>query len=324
MANFQINTITGKDSKRGTSFVGVTTVSSTGAMRIPSGGTNYGRIIKEDPYYEYLSIALPFNEPAGSQVFRDYSKYGDQWIVSGDVLQKSDQFKFYGTSAYFDGTSDRIYSSTVTGYEIGNRYVSGTHGSWTLEVWMRHKGTDNNAGKLLVDNTCDQVSNGYYGRNISITGDDGTVVFSFQRNNGADLSRVFASASTAASSGGMTPKNTYTSDEWQHIAISFDGPAGVWRQFISGTLVGTVAYADQDDILRKNGVDPADVDYFLINKNSLVRKPISRRDFRSGTVHIGANHANAHSGTFWMNDYRLYQGVCKYKKSFTPPTQMVL
>ena len=322
MANFQINTITGKDSKRGTSFVGVTTVSSTGAMRIPSGGTNYGRIIKEDPYYEYLSIALPFNEPAGSQVFRDYSKYGDQWIVSGDVLQKSDQFKFYGSAAYFDGTSDRIYSPTVTGYEIGNRYVSGTHGSWTLEVWMRHKGTDNNAGKLLVDNTCDQVSNGYYGRNISITGNDGTVVFSFQRNNGADLSRVFAEASTAASSGGMVPKNTYTSDEWQHIAISFDGPAGVWRQFISGTLVGTVAYADQDDILRKNGVDPADVDYFLINKNSLVRKPISRRDFRSGTVHIGANHANAHSGTFWLNDYRLYQGVCKYKESFTPPTQM--
>ena len=105
MANFQINTITGKDSKRGTSFVGVTTVSSTGAMRIPSGGTNYGRIIKEDPYYEYLSIALPFNEPAGSQVFRDYSKYGDQYLVSGDVLQKSDQSKFYGTSAYFDGTS---------------------------------------------------------------------------------------------------------------------------------------------------------------------------------------------------------------------------
>ena len=39
MANFQINTITGKDSKRGTSFVGVTTVSSTGSMRIPSGPT---------------------------------------------------------------------------------------------------------------------------------------------------------------------------------------------------------------------------------------------------------------------------------------------
>ena len=41
MANFQINTITGKDSKRGTSFVGVTTMSSTGSMRIPSGPTEH-------------------------------------------------------------------------------------------------------------------------------------------------------------------------------------------------------------------------------------------------------------------------------------------
>ena len=97
MADFNVNHITNKNGKSGTSFVGVTTVSSTGAMKIPSGATNYGRIIKEDPYYEFLSIALPFNEPAASQVFQDYSKYGDQYIVSNDVIQKSDQSKFYGS-----------------------------------------------------------------------------------------------------------------------------------------------------------------------------------------------------------------------------------
>ena len=322
MADFKVNHITNKDGKSGTSFVGVTTVSSTGAMKIPSGATDYGRIIKEDPYYEYLSIALPFNEPAGSQVFRDYSKYGDQYIVSGNVLQKSDQSKFYGTSAYWDGTSDRIYTPTVSGYNPGDRFVTGTHGSWTWEVWLRHKASDNNAGTLFCDNTVDQVSNGYYGRNVSITGEDSKIIHNFQRNNGADLTRVFTGSYTAG--GGYTPRNGIESDAWTHCALSFDGPSGVWRNFIDGTLSGTVAYADQDDILRKNGVDPADVDYFLVNKNSLVRKPISRRDFRSGTVHIGANHSNAHSGTFWMNDYRLYQGVCKYKESFTPPTQMVL
>ena len=320
MADFKVNHITNKNGDQGPTIAGVTTVSSTGSMRIPSGGTNYGRIIKEDPYYEYLSIALPFNEPAGSQVFQDYSKYGDQYIVSGDVLHKSDQSKFYGTSAYWDGTSDRIYTPTVSGYNHGDRFVTGTHGSWTWEVWLRHKGSDNAAGTLFCDNTVDQVSNGYYGRNITITGEDSKIIHNFQRNNGADLTRVFTGSYT--NGGGYTSRDTITSDAWTHCALSFDGPSGVWRNFINGTLSGTVAYADQDDILRKNGVDPADVDYFLVNKNSLVRKPISRRDFRSGTVHIGANHANAHSGTFWMNDYRLYQGVCKYKESFTPPTQM--
>ena len=320
MADFNVNQISNKNGDQGPTIAGVTTVSSTGSMRIPSGGTNYGRIIKEDPYYEYLSIALPFNEPAGSQVFQDYSKYGDQYIVSGDVLHKSDQSKFYGTSAYWDGTSDRIYTPTVSGYNHGDRFVTGTHGSWTWEVWLRHKGSDNAAGTLFCDNTVDQVSNGYYGRNITITGEDSKIIHNFQRNNGADLTRVFTGSYVAG--GGYTSRNGIESDAWTHCALSFDGPSGVWRNFINGTLSGTVAYADQDDILRKNGVDPADVDYFLVNKNSLVRKPISRRDFRSGTVHIGANHANAHSGTFWMNDYRLYQGVCKYKESFTPPTQM--
>ena len=322
MADFNVNHITNKNGDQGPTIAGVTTVSSTGAMRIPIGATNYGRIIKEDPYYEFLSIALPFNEPAGSTVFKDYSKYGDQWVVSNDVIQKSDQSKFYGTSAYFDGTTDKIYTPTVSGYNHGDRFVTGTHGSWTFEVWIRHPSSDNTAGMLLVDNTVDQVSNGYYGRAISITGSNSPLIFTFQRNNGSDVTRVFESTTTAASNGGYASRNTLTDDEWTHFALTFDGPSGVWRTFVNGTLSGTVAYADQDDVLRKNGVDPADVDYFLVNKNSAVRLPLPRRDFRSGTVHIGANHGNAHSGTFWMNDYRLYQGVCKYKGSFTPPTQM--
>ena len=320
MADFNVNHITNKNGDQGPTIAGVTTVSSTGAMKIPSGATNYGRIIKEDPYYEFLAIALPFNEPAGSQVFKDYSKYGDQYIVVNNVVQKSDQSKFYGSSVYFDGSADRIYSPTVTGYTVGDRYSGGKFGSWTWECWVRHDGSENATGMLLVDNTVDQVSNGYYGRSINIEGNDGYLQFNFQRNNGADLSRVFTGSYT--NGGGYTSRDTITSDAWTHCAVSFDGPAGVWRNFIDGTLVGTVAYADQDDILRKNGVDPADVDYFLINKNSLVRKPISRRDFRSGTIHIGANHANAADYKGWLNDYRLYQGVCKYKESFTPPTQM--
>ena len=39
MADFNVNHITSKDGKSGTSFVGVTTMSSTGSMRIPSGPT---------------------------------------------------------------------------------------------------------------------------------------------------------------------------------------------------------------------------------------------------------------------------------------------
>ena len=54
MSKFNVNQITNKVGDQGPTIAGVTTVSSTGAMRIPSGATDYGRMIKEDPYYEFL------------------------------------------------------------------------------------------------------------------------------------------------------------------------------------------------------------------------------------------------------------------------------
>ena len=111
-------------------------------------------------------------------------------------------------------------------------------------------------------------------------------------------------------------------DEWNHAAIRFDGPSGVWRNFVNGTLAGTVAYTNEDDILRKNGVDPADVDKFLIGIDANLAKIPPRRDFRSGRIHVGANHGNAGEFKGYLNDYRYYNGLCKYKESFTSPTQM--
>ena len=118
MADFNVNQITNKIGDQGPTIAGVTTVSSTGAMRIPSGATNYGRILKEDPYYEFLSVAFPFYGTEGSQVFTDRSKYGDNWVVNGDTQYKSDQSKFYGTSAYFDKDNDYLYSTNVYPYAV--------------------------------------------------------------------------------------------------------------------------------------------------------------------------------------------------------------
>ena len=56
MSDFNINHITNKNGEQGPTIAGITTVNSTGAMRIPSGGTNHGKILKEDPYYDYLVI----------------------------------------------------------------------------------------------------------------------------------------------------------------------------------------------------------------------------------------------------------------------------
>ena len=55
MSDFNVNHITGKQGQQGTVLAGVTTVSSTGAMRIPSGPTEYrggrGRLVFGGGYY---------------------------------------------------------------------------------------------------------------------------------------------------------------------------------------------------------------------------------------------------------------------------------
>ena len=321
MSKFNVNAITSKSDEYGPIFAGITTVNSTGAMRIPSGGTVHGRILKEDPYYEFLSVASPFNEKKWSTKFTDRSKYNDEWITNGGV-DANDNGKFYPTGAYFDGTDDRLYipqTLSSSPYDLGSRFSSGKFGSWTWETWAYHFSSQSGSNSLLVDNTVDQVSNGYFGKTIYLNGSARMLCMNFQHNGGANLTRVFDST---VQYGGYIPTVTYTADAWNHFAISFDGPSGVWRNFVNGNLAGTVAYTNEDDILRKNGVDPASIDKFLIGIDANLTKIPPRRDFRAGRIHVGANHSNAHDFKGYLNDFRLYQGVCKYKESFDPPGKM--
>ena len=303
MSKFSINQITNKDGDHGPSIAGISTVNSTGVMRIPSGGTNYGRILKEDPNYDFLSIALPFNGTEGSQVIQDYSKYGDNWTVNGDTQYKSDQSKFYGTSAYFDKNNDYLYSTSVYAYEPGARF-STVKSDWTWEVWVYKNGNTTDTLSLLVDNTLDQVSNGYYGKTITIS--NNKFMLNIQRNGGADVHRIFADPD---SYGGVQAP-TIAFNEWVHLAISYDSKSQAFRNFVNGELKATCCYHGGGAGLTEDQIDGYTRDGFGV------------KDARSGRVYIGATHNGVYDYYGWMQDYRYYIGVCKYKESFTPPTQI--
>ena len=305
MSKFNVNNITGKQGQQGPVLAGVTTMSSTGSMRIPSGATNYGQILKEDPYYEFLSIALPFYGTEGSQVFTDRSKYGDNWTVNGDTQYKSDQSKFYGTSAYFDKDNDYLYSTNVYPYESGARFSS-VKGDWTWETWYYKNGNTTDTMSLLVDNTVDQVSNGYFGKMISIQ--NNRLNFAMQRNNGADLSYVFINDITSQYAGALSAAVDY--NEWVHLAISYDSYSQAFRAFVNGEHIRTCCFRDGGA-----GLTPDQIDGYT-------KPSYNEKDMRSGRVYIGATHSGVYDIYGWLQDYRYYIGVCKYKESFTPPTQI--
>ena len=305
MSKFNVNNITGKQGQQGPVLAGVTTMSSTGSMRIPSGATNYGQILKEDPYYKFLSIALPFYGTEGSQVFTDRSKYGDQWTVNGDTQYKSDQSKFYGTSTYFDKDNDYLYSTNIYAYEPGARFSS-VKGDWTWESWFYKNGNTTDTLSLLLDNTVDQVSNGYFGKYISIQ--NNRLCLSMQRNGGADLSYVFINDITSQYAGALSAPIDY--NEWVHLAISYDSYSQAFRIFVNGDHIRTCCFRGGGA-----GLTPDQIDGYT--------KPgYSEKDMRSGRVYIGATHSGVYDLYGWLQDYRYYIGVCKYKESFTPPTQI--
>ena len=305
MADFKVNHITNKNGDQGPTIAGVTTVSSTGAMKIPSGATNYGQILKEDPYYEFLSVALPFYGPEGSQDFVDRSKYGDNWTVNGDTQYKSDQSKFYGSSAYFDKNNDYLYSTFVYAYEPGGRF-STVKSDWTWETWFYKNGNTTDTLSLLTDNTVDQVSNGYWGKYINIQ--QNKLNMSMQRNNGADLSYVFINDITSQYAGALSAPIDY--NEWVHLAISYDSYSQAFRIFVNGDHIRTCCFRGGGA-----GLTPDQIDGYT-------KPSYGEKDMRAGRIYIGATHSGAYDLYGWLNDYRYYVGVCKYKKSFTPPPQI--
>ena len=123
MADFNVNHIISKDGKSGTSFVGVTTVSSTGSMRIPSGPTEQrggrGRgvllagstpsLIKS---CDFITIATTGN----SESFGDLSTVV---AVSGGCASATRSFSFGGDTSPSGGSNTTKIEYVVTSSKGG-------------------------------------------------------------------------------------------------------------------------------------------------------------------------------------------------------------
>ena len=112
MADFNINHITGKHGSQGPTIAGITTVSSTGAMRIPNG-RNLSRYIPEDVVTDGL---IGYWDAGNSE---SYSGSGSSWYdlsplkntgtISGATYSSNN-------GGYFtlDGTNDLITNNYLT------------------------------------------------------------------------------------------------------------------------------------------------------------------------------------------------------------------
>ena len=125
MADFNVNHITNKNGKSGTSFVGVTTVSSTGSMRIPSGPTTYrggrGRGVLAPGY---VSPALSAN-------------YFLMNVVEISTLGNATEFGYLaqnrGVEDYVSGAG--VVSSSTRGVVVGGSFQPSLAGEYTMQYY---------------------------------------------------------------------------------------------------------------------------------------------------------------------------------------------
>ena len=134
MADFNVNHITSKDGRSGTSFVGVTTMSSTGSMRIPSGGTGsaYGSgnpsVVKDDSLVFYVdgSYSYDVKQPG---VWYDLSGRNHNVALHGSTLPTYSSAN--GGSVVFSESNGNFGAASINVAELEGGY----NGPFTYEVW---------------------------------------------------------------------------------------------------------------------------------------------------------------------------------------------
>jgi len=127
MSVIHTNNITNKDGTSGPTISGITTVSSTGFMRVPVGDTFRRNVVENvvtDGLVLYLDAGNDVSYAGSGTTWTDLSIQGNNGTLVNGVGFNSDN----GGSLVFDGVNDHVSSFPIQ--------LSGT-GSNTINVWFK-------------------------------------------------------------------------------------------------------------------------------------------------------------------------------------------
>ena len=190
-----------------------TTDLKIGSPKVIDFGTAYREDIKLytsyseiDPYWTNVVLLLPLNGALGSTVFRDVSPIHKTITPYGNTQHSISQYKFGGSSAYFDGDGDYLLIPSHTDFNL-----SAT--SFTLEAWIYPTETIGAYRTIFARRF---VGTGTVSWQVSIDKFNGKLAYF----NG-----------TVYSDGLLVPTN-----QWSHVALCYNSSTQMLQLFLNGEL----------------------------------------------------------------------------------------
>lgn len=221
MTVLRVDTIAGIGTTIGPLFDGNLEFNSQNYIVLPKGSSNQQGVLRTTvdvvgtggTYYDNLVLAMPFNAATG---LRDVSSRNRNPGAYGNVAISTAQSKYYGSSAYFDGSGD--YLSIDVGISTATSdFVLGPSGSnFTIEFYLYATSSAN--GGIISTYSDWSNSNGFNNRWAIISASDNTIKW-------------------YNSIGGGVISDTTLLNQWVHYAICRSG--STITMYRNGTSVGT-------------------------------------------------------------------------------------
>lgn len=292
MSVIKVNNITNRDGTSGPVIAGITTVSSTSHMVVPTGSTGQRVALAPDPYINNLVLALPFNSES---VFTDVSPrkqgefsgrgsvgfgttalgaslpYGQSGVSTTSVGIVTFS-KYYGTSVGFNttiSTTQALQNINTSDYQFGGQ-------DFTVEGWVYVRQIFQDFAVIVK---CSTNSSWLTGWTLDLRT---TNNFNWYANGtGVDgQSYTYSNNSTS----------TFSTGTWYHIAV-------VRQNFVRYLYINGVLDSTNTDLIN---YQPTSI------------------------ISIGNDISSYFGFDGYLQDLRIYKGVAKYTSNFTPPNQIAL
>jgi hypothetical protein len=213
MTILRTNTIAGTGTTFGPLLDGNLEFNSQNYVVLPKGTSTQEGVLRTTAdvvgtggtFYDNLVLAMPFNAATG---LTDVSSRNRNPAAYGNTTISTAQSKYYGSSAYFDGSGD--YLSLVS----SNDFKFGT-GDFTVEAWI-YQTADNTYPTLFE-----------IGNHLNSSG----IVFITRSGGNAQIY-----------SGGFYGAVSFSLNQWNHLA--FVRSSGNLLIFVNGVLGSTTAFTN--------------------------------------------------------------------------------